>query len=151
MLKRSKHFGVCGHEGFDENPTRYRCLPKPHLILVVDDCEQLCRAVCRAFQQIGYAAMQATNGHEALQRFRQEEPDAIVLDLVMPGMKGGDVLREIRKVNSTIPVIIFSSWILQSDIVKPWMAAGATRFCFKLDGKAMVFLVAEILQSRDSK
>lgn len=116
------------------------------LVLVVDDCEQLRHAMCRAFEQAGYCVAEAANGDEALRVFKCELPDAVVLDLVMPGMRGEDVLRGIRKINPITPVIVFSSLGGDLDLAKSLEAAGATQICLKPHGGMVLDAVAESLR-----
>lgn len=80
-------------------------------LLLVDDNEVsryiLRELLCQPWLQIEEAA----NGAEAMERFRQQVPDAVVLDLLMPDMSGFDVLRELRNNPATaqLPVLIYTS------------------------------------------
>jgi CheY-like chemotaxis protein len=61
--------------------------------------------------------MEARNGREALEIIASELPDAVILDLVMPGMSGFEVLAELRASEQTrkLPVIVYTSKILSAD------------------------------------
>ncbi|MFZ5644272.1 MAG: response regulator transcription factor [Bacillota bacterium] len=77
-------------------------------ILIVDD-EAKIRELLRAYlEKEGYAVDEAENGFEALGKFSETEYDLIVMDLMMPGMDGLDLCREIRK-RSEIPVIMLTA------------------------------------------
>jgi CheY-like chemotaxis protein len=65
-------------------------------ILVVDDDESTCDALQRLLSRMGYAAACATNGYEALDVAGTVRPDVIVLDWMMPGIDGLEVLRRLR-------------------------------------------------------
>jgi CheY-like chemotaxis protein len=65
-------------------------------ILVVDDDQLVREAVSDALLDAGYAVAKATNGTEALDQLAEYPPDAILLDLMMPGMDGWTVLEQIR-------------------------------------------------------
>jgi len=64
-------------------------------ILVVDDEPQLRRVMLATLTDLGYVVMTATSGEEALEKFRHEPPDLVLLDLNMPGMAGANPLLSI--------------------------------------------------------
>lgn len=77
-------------------------------LLVVDD-EVKIRELVRAYlQKEGYAVDEAGNGREALEKIRGSGFDAIILDVMMPGMDGLDLCREIRK-TSDVPIIMLTA------------------------------------------
>lgn len=67
-----------------------------HLILVVDDDEDVAETIERALRRVGYEVLVAHRGADALQLARQRRPEVIVLDIMMPGMSGIEVCRHIR-------------------------------------------------------
>lgn len=62
-----------------------------------------------------YQIIHAVDGVETLQKYRQYSPDAILMDLKMPNMDGLEATREIRKLNTRIPIIIVSAFAFDSD------------------------------------
>ncbi len=76
-------------------------------ILVVDDEPAMVGALGAILGQAGHRIVPAYDGHEALRRFRAEEPDLVLLDLAMPGMDGAAVCRQIREESET-PVVVVS-------------------------------------------
>lgn len=78
------------------------------LILVVDDEPQLLRALRASLPAAGYEVVTAVDGEEALEKIKQEMPDLIILDLVMPGISGLDVCRQVRTF-SAVPIIVLSA------------------------------------------
>jgi two-component system, OmpR family, alkaline phosphatase synthesis response regulator PhoP len=81
------------------------------LILVVDD-ETPVRALLRDTLELdGYDVSEAADGPSALVAFEKERPDGIILDIMMPGLSGIDVLREIRgrESGSEVPVILLTA------------------------------------------
>lgn len=83
-------------------------------ILVADDEAEI-RDVLRLYlEKDGYEVIEAADGMEAMQVFGQEKPDLAILDIMMPGIDGYRVLRNIRE-NSNIPVIILSAKSSDSD------------------------------------
>ena len=64
-----------------------------HKILLVDDDRDLLEMLCSIFRRAGYTELvTASSGQEALQVWREQQPELIVLDVMMPGMDGFEVL-----------------------------------------------------------
>ncbi|MFA5064879.1 MAG: response regulator transcription factor [Dehalococcoidia bacterium] len=81
---------------------------KKLVVLVVDDEERITYFLKSKLKISGYEVLTAQNGKEALEQFHNNDPDLIVLDLVMPEMNGFEFLQELRKF-SRVPVIILSA------------------------------------------
>ena len=77
-------------------------------ILVVDDEPEVAEVIAESVRVQGHETVTARNGQEALQILETFLPDAVFLDLVMPGLSGLDVLRQIRETHQSLPVIIIS-------------------------------------------
>jgi len=80
-------------------------------ILCVDDEElglQIRRAV---LERAGYSVRTALNGPEGLDAFSSEPIDLVILDYSMPGMHGGDVALEMRRLRPTVPIILLSAYV----------------------------------------
>ena len=83
-------------------------------ILIADDEAEI-RDVLRLYlEKDGYEVTEAADGVEAMERFRKEKPDVAILDVMMPGLDGYRVLRNIREDNN-IPVIMLSAKDTDSD------------------------------------
>jgi len=80
-------------------------------ILVVDDVETNLRLVQGHLRREGYRVQLASSGEEALLRIEEEQPDLVLLDVIMPGLDGFETCRRIRQDASTrhIPVILLTS------------------------------------------
>jgi two-component system KDP operon response regulator KdpE len=76
-------------------------------ILVVDDEVEILRALKRNLVAHGYRVLTAQTGEEAIQITQQQRPDAILLDLLLPGISGLEVCRQIRA-TSNVPIIVLS-------------------------------------------
>ncbi len=77
-------------------------------ILIADDEAEI-RNVLHLYLEIdGYEVVEAENGLEALEKMKREQPDLVILDIMMPGLDGYRVLRNIREQNN-IPVIMLSA------------------------------------------
>jgi DNA-binding response OmpR family regulator len=81
--------------------------PQGITVLVVDDEPRLRDVVRMNLEIEGYHVVEASTGYEALERLRDELPDLIVLDVMMPEMDGFTALKQIREV-STVPVIMLT-------------------------------------------
>lgn len=77
-------------------------------ILVVDDEPQIRRSLQVNLESRGYAVETAETGELAIQAFHNRRPDVIVLDLLLPGMGGVEVVRRIREL-SPVPIIVLSA------------------------------------------
>jgi two-component system alkaline phosphatase synthesis response regulator PhoP len=83
-------------------------------ILVIDDEPQIVE-ICRDYiKAAGYEVSSASNGSEGLLKTRQEKPDLIVLDLMMPEMDGFEFCRVIRREND-VPIIILTARVEETD------------------------------------
>jgi len=76
-------------------------------ILVVDDEREIVRSLQRSLHAHGYTVFTASTGEEALEKLTQNRPDLLLLDLLLPGMSGLEVCRQVRAV-SNVPIIVLS-------------------------------------------
>ena len=76
-------------------------------ILVVDDDAKLCRLIRDYLEPLGYEVHMAHTGPAGLEAALQEPFSAVILDVMLPGMNGFDVLRELRA-KSTVPVLMLT-------------------------------------------
>jgi two-component system, OmpR family, KDP operon response regulator KdpE len=81
---------------------------RPKRILVVDDERQIVRALRVGLTAHGYEVLTATNGDEALDLAAATPPDAVILDLGLPGLDGLEVCRTLREWAS-VPILILSA------------------------------------------
>jgi DNA-binding response OmpR family regulator len=96
-------------------------------ILVVDDEKNILKLYKAELEDEGYNVVTANSGKEALEVFRQENPDLVTLDIMMPDIDGIQVLRQLKQENPQIPVIMltaydyrddFSVWVSDAYVVK---------------------------------
>ncbi len=83
-------------------------------VLVVDDDREIARTVRAYLEQGGFDVATAHDGRTALTAYRNERPDFIILDLMLPGMDGLDVAREIRR-ESNVPIIMLTARVEEVD------------------------------------
>jgi CheY-like chemotaxis protein len=77
-------------------------------ILIVDDEPQVAEILARSLAREGHRAVIATSGEEALGMVGAGDPDAMFLDVSMPGMNGLDVLAEVKRRRPTLPVVVIT-------------------------------------------
>jgi two-component system, OmpR family, response regulator RegX3 len=85
-------------------------------ILVVEDEVSLADTVQYNLEREGFAVAVATDGRQALERFRDERPGLVILDLMLPEMSGLDVCRQIRQI-SNVPIVMVTAKDAEADKV----------------------------------
>lgn len=75
-------------------------------VLVVDDEKEIVELIDFYLRNNGYNTFRALNGKEALDIFKKEQVDIIILDIMMPELDGKEVLRKVREKSNT-PIIFF--------------------------------------------
>lgn len=78
-------------------------------ILIAEDDVNIRNGLAEILSREGYQTVVAENGAVALEKYQQEKPDFIILDIMMPELDGYSVCREIRKINDFIPIIFLSA------------------------------------------
>ena len=90
---------------------------KKFRVLVVDDDPRILKFLEIRLKASGYEVLTAKNGSEALEQVKAEEPDLLILDVLMPGIDGFETLKQVRLLSS-LPVIILSAKEANTDKVK---------------------------------
>ena len=91
-------------------------MPTTQKILVVDDDVDIVRTLRAYLEESSYAVVTAHDGVEALQAFKTEKPDLVLLDVMMPQIDGLEVTRTIRQ-ESDAPIIMFTARVDETDKV----------------------------------
>ena len=99
-------------------------------VLIVDDSAMARRTMRHILESAGYDVAEACDGLNALERYFVEKPDIVLLDLVMKGMYGLDVLTKLRELDPNVKVIVVTADIQTSsqDLVRD---AGGVAFVNK--------------------
>jgi two-component system, NtrC family, nitrogen regulation response regulator GlnG len=79
------------------------------LILIIDDEEAVCWSLRRAFERAGHHVSVASTAEEGLHLAQREKPDAMVLDVRLPGMDGLTAMKELRRVTNDAPIIVITA------------------------------------------
>jgi len=123
----------------------------PKTVLVVDDDRPM-RALCRvSLEEAGLRVLEAAGGEEALELVRDERPDLILLDIMMPGISGWEVTSALLADRSTdqIPIIFISARRELADRVRAF-GLGAQDYVTKpFDPTALATTVAKTLAEID--
>ncbi|UCD78443.1 MAG: response regulator [Desulfobacterales bacterium] len=83
-------------------------------ILVVEDEQKIARLICDYLAKAGYRTDTLERGDKVVTHIKKDMPDMILLDLMLPGMEGTDVCREIRKF-SDVPIIMITARVEEID------------------------------------
>lgn len=89
-------------------------------VLVVDDNEINCEILCRSLCRDGHTVETAHNGREALEKLQERSFDVVLLDIIMPGLNGFQVLEQLKADNRLqwIPVIVISAFTEMENVVR---------------------------------
>jgi DNA-binding response OmpR family regulator len=96
-------------------------------ILIVDDDPNILRLYKEELEEEGYTIVTASNGQEAIERFEQEDPDLVTLDILLPDIDGIKLLRQMKEKKPRLPIIMstaydyrddFAVWASEAYIVK---------------------------------
>jgi DNA-binding NtrC family response regulator len=105
-------------------------MKKKKNILIVDDDQAMRLALAESLQSCGYDVESVENGADAFAIFAKKKFDLVVSDMRMPGMTGMEVLRGVKKMSSTVPVIMITAYGTVSTAVEA-MKEGAAEFIMK--------------------
>ncbi len=122
-------------------------------ILAVDDEQPILELLRYNLEKDGFRVMTAGNGEDAVRVARNETPDLILLDLMLPGMSGLDVCRKLKENHSTadIPVIMVTAKTEDSDVVLG-LELGADDYVTKpFSPKVVLARVRTVLRRRNRK
>lgn len=122
---------------------------KRRKILVVDDEERMVRFIRLNLEHDGFHVVDAFNGKQALERLRDETPDLVLLDVMMPDLDGFEVLRMIREI-SNVPVIMLTARGDEDDRVRG-LELGADDYITKpFSPREMVSRVKAVLRRTEA-
>jgi len=104
----------------------------PKKILIIEDDKFLRELIVQKLTKEGYEIAEAVDGEEGVKKFKEEMPDLVLLDLILPGIDGFEVLSRVKKDPevSSVPVIILSN-LGQKDDVERGLNLGAVDYLIK--------------------
>jgi two-component system chemotaxis response regulator CheY len=117
-------------------------------ILLVDDSGLARRSVRHILESAGYEVVEAEDGLAALERYFLDKPDLVLLDLVMRGMSGLDVLKKLQELDAGARVVVVSADI-QDSSREMAESGGASGFVTKPVDRAQILnVVANLLEAK---
>ena len=82
----------------------------PKKILVIDDELHIVECIKVRLRASGYIVSTASDGVSGINQFKENLPDVVILDIMMPGLSGLDTLKELKQINSDVPVIMLTAY-----------------------------------------
>jgi len=121
-----------------------------HKIMVVDDSAMSRRSLKRILESSSYEVIEADDGMAALEKYFLEKPDLVMLDMLMKGMYGLDVLTKLREIDKNARVVIVSADI-QNSTREMAKEAGALDFINKpFAAESVLNIVTGILSEENT-
>jgi two-component system, chemotaxis family, chemotaxis protein CheY len=115
-------------------------------VLIVDDSNLARRTLRHMLEEMGHTVEEATDGTQALERYYINRHDVVLLDLVMNGMYGLEVLGKMRELNPDVRVIVATADI-QNSTREEALGAGAAAFVNKpVNRQQLAAVVSTVLQ-----
>lgn len=124
----------------------------PKKILAVDDERHIVRLVQVNLERAGYEVVTAFDGKDALEKVASEQPDLVVLDVMMPYMDGFEVLQNLRKNPSTreLPVIMLTAKAQDADVFRGWQSGVDCYLTKPFNPMELISFVKRIFKSLES-
>lgn len=118
-------------------------------LLIVDDQKGIRILLMEVFNSEGYETFEASNGKIALDIVKNEKPDLVLLDMKIPGMDGLEILKNIRKIDTEIKVIMMTAYG-ELDMIKEAMELGAlAHFTKPFDIDELRHAVGQLFDNQD--
>jgi len=99
-------------------------------VLLVDDEKEYVEALAQRLEARNMSVVTAYNGDEAIARLREEKIDVVILDMVMPGRSGAEVLKEIKQIEPLVEVILLTGYATMQSAIDS-MTQGAFYYLMK--------------------
>lgn len=99
-------------------------------ILVVDDEFEVCNILKKFLTSKGYEVNTAMDGEAAIKKVKEFSPNVVLLDIMMPGIGGIETLKEIKKIDPSIGVIMVTA-VIDEDLAKRALEIGAFEYITK--------------------
>ena len=118
-------------------------------ILMVDDDANICELVKLYLLKAGYEPLIAYNGVKAMQIFNEEQPSMVILDIMLPGMSGIEICKNIRKV-SNVPIIMLTAKGESADRITGLEAGADDYVCKPFDPNELVARIKAVLRRTET-
>jgi two-component system chemotaxis response regulator CheY len=115
-------------------------------IMTVDDSPTFRKVLGHSLRGAGYEVVEAVDGKEALVKLETAPVDMVITDLTMPGMNGIELVREIRSLYESVPVVMLST-VGEEKSLEEGRAAGVTGWIVKpFDPRELLSVIGQLLQ-----
>ena len=123
-------------------------MPNAAKVLVIDDSATICLIMARALRKAGYQVITASNGKEGLTKALQERPHCVVLDVVLPGISGYGLCRQLRALDPKHNLSIIMVSTKNTRLDQSWgLRQGADRYLPKpFSEEMLVQTVKEVIR-----
>jgi len=123
-------------------------VPNSAKVLVIDDSTTLCLIMSRALEKAGYQVITASNGNEGLAKALQVRPHCVIIDVVLPGISGFGLCRQLRALDPQRNLSIIMVSTKNTSLDHSWgLRQGADRYLPKpFSDEALVQSVEEVLR-----
>ncbi|MBN2010627.1 response regulator [candidate division KSB1 bacterium] len=99
-------------------------------ILVIDDIDEARNTVCKILTRNGFDVVEAYNGKEAIKLVKNNMPDLVITDILMPEMEGLETIQELMKLNRKLPIVAITG-STDSPYLQVALKLGATKGLYK--------------------
>jgi DNA-binding response OmpR family regulator len=123
-------------------------VPHAAKVLVIDDSATLCLIMARALENAGYRVIIASNGNEGLAKALQERPHCVIIDVVLPGISGFGLCRQLRALDPQRYLSIIMVSTKNTSLDRSWgLRQGADRYLPKpFSDETLVHTVEEVIR-----
>ena len=123
-------------------------MPNSIKVLVIDDSTTFCLIMARALEKAGYQVLTAYDGNEGLAKALRERPHCVIIDVVLPGISGFGLCRQLRAIDPQRNLSIIMISTKNTSLDHAWgLRQGADRYLAKpFADKALVETVEEVLK-----
>jgi twitching motility two-component system response regulator PilH len=123
-------------------------VPNAAKVLVIDDSATLCLIMARALEKAGYQVITASNGNDGLIKALQERPHCVIIDVVLPGISGFGLCRQLRALDPQRNLSIIMISTKNTNLDHSWgLRQGADRYLPKpFSDETLVQVVEDVLR-----
>lgn len=117
-------------------------------ILIIDDEPDLLRSLGIRLKSAGYEVWTASTGLEGIEQLKQEKPDLIVVDIMMPGLSGLETIKEIKAIDASLPVIVLTAYGTPTSAIESLKLGAYDHLAKPFNTQTLLDLVDKAISSR---